>query len=97
MSEALKGDKIPEGCQGKLIETLAKISAIKGTAVYVYDTQSTLVNTFYSANKAAEYFDCSHPTIIKYAKNNKLFKSKWYLSYPKDLLTSTSKGSSDND
>ena len=60
------------------VGTLAKISAIKGTAVY--DTQSTLVNTFYSANKAAEYFDCSHPTIIKYAKNNKLFKSKWYLS-----------------
>jgi len=32
-------------------ETKAKISATKGTAIYVYDTQGTLVNTFSSAKK----------------------------------------------
>lgn len=83
ISEANKGDKNPRGMLGKThsTETLAKISAVKGTTIYVYDTQGTLVNTFSSANKAAEHFNSSHPTIAKYAKNNNLFKNYWYLSY----------------
>jgi hypothetical protein len=42
------------------------MSVAKGTAIYVYDSNGTLVNTFSSGRKAAEHFDCSHPTIFKY-------------------------------
>lgn len=92
MGEANKGEKNPRGMLGKThtVETLAKISAAKGTTIYVYNTQNILVYTFSSANKAAKSFDCSHPTIIKYAKNNKLFQNKWYLSYSEYFLASSS-------
>lgn len=34
------------------------MSVVKGGGtIYVYDSQGTLVNTFSSARKAAEYFD----------------------------------------
>jgi group I intron endonuclease len=98
ISEALSGENNPRGMLGKnhSPETLAKISAAKGTMIYVYDSQGTLVNTFSSANKAAENFDCSHPTIVKYAKNNKLFQSKWYLSFSEDFFICSNKDPSDN-
>jgi group I intron endonuclease len=62
------------------IETLDKMSIAKGTAIYVYDTQGSLVYTFSSARKAAEFFDCSYPTILKFAKNGLFFKKEWILS-----------------
>lgn len=90
------GDSHPTFGLSHSIASRAKISFAKGTIIYVYDTQSLLVNTFYSANKAAEFFNCSHTTILRYAKNNKLFKDKWYLSFYENFLANTSKGSSDS-
>jgi group I intron endonuclease len=72
-SEAKKGK--PHTAQ-----TLDKMSIAKGTAIYVYDTQGSLENTFNSARKAAEHFGCSYPTILKFAKNGLLFKEEWILS-----------------
>jgi hypothetical protein len=45
----------------------------------MFDTDRTLVNTFYSIRKAAEHFDCSHATIFRYIKSSKLFQDKWIL------------------
>lgn len=59
-------------------------------------TQSSLLNTFNSANKAAEFFNCSHTTILRNANNKKLFQNKWYLSLNKNLLANSGKGSSDS-
>lgn len=58
---------------GKTHTTEAKerISATQGTAIYVYDLQGSLVNTFSSARKAAEEYDISHVTIMRYAKNGR--------------------------
>ena len=56
------------------IASRVKINEAKGTTIFVYDTQSSLVNTFNSANKAAKFFNCSHTTILKNA--NKLFFNK---------------------
>jgi len=61
-------------------ETKTKISATKGTAIYVYNFQGSQVYSFSSARKAAEFFDCSFPTILKYAQNGKIFQEKWFLS-----------------
>lgn len=58
----------------------AKMSIAKETAIYVYDTQGTLVNTFSSARKAAEALGTNNHTIMKYAKNGNIFKDKWKLS-----------------
>jgi len=60
--------------------TKALMSVAKGTAIYVYDSNGTLVNTFSSGRKAAEHFDCSHPTILKYSINGLVFKGQWILS-----------------
>jgi phosphoglycolate phosphatase-like HAD superfamily hydrolase len=56
------------------------MSIAKGTAIFVYDLDGTLVNSFTSARKAAEFIDCSHVTILKHIKNNKLFQGKWRLT-----------------
>jgi len=61
-------------------ETKAKMSIAKGTAIYVYDSQGTLVNSFSSARKAAEALESNYYTILKYAKNGNIFKDKWKLS-----------------
>jgi group I intron endonuclease len=62
-------------------DTKAKMSAAQGTAIYVYSSdKSTLVNSFCSANKAAESFKCCHKTIKRYIKNGELFRDKWILS-----------------
>jgi group I intron endonuclease len=80
MSEAKTGKNHPMYGQSLSIITKAKISMTKGTAIYVYDTQGSLVNTFSSASKAAEYFNCTHVTILKYSRNGNIFKDKWKLS-----------------
>jgi len=77
------GENHPRGMLGKTHspETLAKLSAVNGTTVYVYSSDgSTLLNTFPSARKAGEYFNCCHHTIKKYALNGLLFQGKWILS-----------------
>lgn len=61
-------------------ESKALISEANGSIIYVYDKESNLVNTFNSARKAAEHFNCHHTTIMKYVKNNKLYQDQWILS-----------------
>jgi hypothetical protein len=61
-------------------ESRALMNINRGTAIFVYDTQGSLVYNFSSANKAAEFFDCYHTTILKYARNSRIFKNKWRLS-----------------
>lgn len=92
ISEAMSGDKNPmfyidrtgenNPMFGKIhtVQTKAKMSIVKGTAIYVYDTQGSLAYTFSSARKAAKFLNCSYPTILKFAKNGLLFKDKWILS-----------------
>lgn len=58
------------------IASKAKISEAKGTIIFVYDIQSSLVNTFNYVNKATEFFNCFHTTILRNANNNKLFQNK---------------------
>lgn len=79
--------KLSEINKGKTlsVETKAKLSEIRGTTIYIYSPSSeenkiTLVNSLPSARKAAEEFNVSKDTILKYAKNGKLFKDKWILS-----------------
>jgi len=82
--------KIGEGKKGALnpnfgkefsADHCAKISAARdGSSIFVYDTNRTLVNSFISARKAAEFFNCSHHTIIKYCKNGLIFQDKCILS-----------------
>ena len=67
-------------------ETCAKMSEAKGGGtIYVYTLDKTLVNTFASARKAAEYFNCCHYTISRYVRNGLIFKEQWLLS--KSLIT----------
>lgn len=74
MSESRKGLVKSE-------EHRANLSIAKGTAIYQYSSDlSTLINKFPSANKAAEHFNTSRPTILKYAHSHKLFQDKWILS-----------------
>jgi group I intron endonuclease len=61
------------------LEHRTKISAAKGI-IFVYDSQGLLKNTFSSARNAAEFFNCSHPTISRYSISGKLFKKQWILS-----------------
>lgn len=62
-------------------KTKAKMSLARGTTVYVYNSdKSTLVNSFPSAKKAAEFFNCSHSTILRYISNGLIFKDRWILS-----------------
>lgn len=83
MNSAETKAKLCDAHKGKLnsAETRDKISITSGTIIYVYSSdKSTLINTFCSANKAAESFDCSTNTILTYAKSGKLLKDKWILS-----------------
>jgi group I intron endonuclease len=78
MKEVKTGENAPRAFLGKThsAETLAKMSTTKGTAIYVYDTQDLLVNTFSSARKAGIFFEYSQNTILKYVRNDKIFKEQ---------------------
>lgn len=94
ISEARKGQKRSEETNAKfkgennimygrnhLTESKLKMSMAKGTTIYVYTLdKSNLINTFPSANKAAEYFNCSIQTILNYSISDKVFKEKFILS-----------------
>lgn len=81
MSKALSGENHPLFGKSPSTETRTKLSIAKGGGIiYAYDTQGLLINTFISIRKAAEYFNCSHPTILRYIKSGKLFQDKWILS-----------------
>jgi group I intron endonuclease len=91
MSETHKGKKFSLEHRTKIstakkdkkfsLEHRTSISAAKGLGtIFVYDLQGSLENTFSSARNAAEFFNCSHPTITKYTISGKLFKKQWILS-----------------
>jgi len=62
-------------------ETLAKLSAANGTTIYVYYSDDySLINSFASSRKAAEYFNCDKNTVLSYARNGKVFKEQWIIS-----------------
>jgi group I intron endonuclease len=73
ISEALKGKTHSE-------ETKAKMSVAKGTTIFVYDSEGSLISTFSSIREAGKYFNCSYTTINKYAISEELFQDKWILS-----------------
>jgi group I intron endonuclease len=77
MSKAKIDKNHPNFGKARSDDTKTKISASQGTAIFVYDSQGSLVNTFTSVRKAAEYFNSHHHTIMKYIRNDKLFKDKW--------------------
>jgi hypothetical protein len=60
--------------------------------VYLLDSvgrPGQLFNTFPSSKATAKHFNCSHHTILKYAKSQEIFKNKYVLSL--DALASESK------
>lgn len=61
-------------------ETRTKLSATKGTAIFVYDLNDLLVISFTSAKKAAKHFGSNHLTNLKYVLSEKTFKDQWILS-----------------
>jgi group I intron endonuclease len=82
MSEAKTGENHPMYSKNHHPETLTKMSITKGGGIiYVYNVdKSLLVNSFPSARKAAEHFNCNHSTIKKYTLNGEIFKEEWILS-----------------
>ena len=57
------------------------MSAAKGRTIYLYTSdKSSLINTFNSGRKAAEYLETSHSTIMRYSRNGLVFKGQWILS-----------------
>jgi len=80
MSEAKKGNSSNFLGKTHSAESLEKISANRGTAIFVYNTQGTLIYTFSSGRKAAKFFSCDNKTIMKHVRNNSLFKDKWKLT-----------------
>lgn len=93
------GANNPRGMLGKChsAEAIDKIRASQGTAIFVYDSQGSLVNTFSSAREAGKEFDAHHQTIMKYVRNGNIFQEKWYLSNSKDFIVSSNNGSSDSE
>jgi hypothetical protein len=61
-------------------ETRTKINATKGTAIFVYDLNGLLLNSFSSTREAAKHFGSNHSTILKYASSKKTFRGEWVLS-----------------
>lgn len=88
MKEAQKkidrtGIKNPRGMLGHTHspDTLVKMSLAKGGGIiYIYDTHGSLVNSFYSARKAAEFLKTDHQVIMRYLRSGKVFKEQWILS-----------------
>jgi group I intron endonuclease len=81
MSEAKKGENHPMYGRTHLKESLEKMSIYKGTPIYVYSSdKSILINTFPSTRKAGKFLNVSKDTIIRYVKSGKVFREKWILS-----------------
>jgi group I intron endonuclease len=76
------GENSPNFGKSFTIETKTKISIAKGGgSIFVYSSnKKTLLNTFYSARKAAEHFNTSHSIILKHARNGTLYKEQWIFS-----------------
>jgi group I intron endonuclease len=75
------GENSPNFGKNHSSEARAKMSAIKGGGtIYVYSKDHKLEKTYCSAREAAKYLGSSYPTILKYAKDGKLFRERWFLS-----------------
>lgn len=81
MSFANKGKTPPNKGLSPSAVTRMKLSASKGTAIFVYDLNDLLVISFTSAKETAKHFGSNHSTILKYASSEKIFKEKWLLSF----------------
>jgi group I intron endonuclease len=82
LTEATK-TKISEANTGKILskEIKEKISISKGTTIYVYTSDKSLIHfTFNSYRKAAQHFNVDKNTINRYIKNAKLLKNEWILT-----------------
>lgn len=89
MSEANKGENNPmygrtgeyhpRGMFGKSQSAETLISALIGTAIFVYNTDGTLADSFTSARKAALDFKVDKNTILRYVKNGNLETNGSYL------------------
>lgn len=72
MSKAKIGVNHPLYGKFHSAETKNKISISSGQVIYVYSSDKfTLINTFNSSRKAAEFFECSKDTILKYSAPQK--------------------------
>jgi group I intron endonuclease len=72
------GENSPNFGKTHTNEIIEKISLAKGGGpifVYSFD-KKTLLNTFHSARKAAEYYNTSHSIILKHARNGTLYKNQ---------------------
>lgn len=57
------------------------MSINKGTPIYIFHSDSLILyKIFPSSNKAAFYFNYSDTSIMKYARNEKIYKEKWIMS-----------------
>jgi len=72
----ISGKNNPMNGRTHSTEVLLKISEINGTAICLYDTHGSLVNTFTSSRKAGKHLDVCHKTILKYTKSGKIFKEQ---------------------
>lgn len=62
-------------------ESKAKMGAIQGNIIFVYNSDGSLANTFTLIRKAKKYFNCSPSTIQRYVYTNQLFQDKWILYF----------------
>lgn len=72
MSLAVSGENNPEYGETHTDLAKSKLSVARGTTIFVYDKESSLVNSFNSARKAGEHFNNSHSIIVRYTKNEKI-------------------------
>lgn len=82
ISKALLGKPLSEETKAKM--SLAKSGEnnplSKKVYVYINSTPPILEYEFASIIETAKYFKCSHTSISRYIKNDKLFQGKWILS-----------------
>lgn len=72
------GDNNPNFGKTHSPETRAKMSG--GIPIFIYDLKGSLINTFPSGRKTAEFLNSFGRTVYNYFKSGKIFQGKWLLS-----------------
>lgn len=80
ISLTIKGENHPLYGTIRSLETREKINKARGIIIYVYSLDNSIIHTFDSYRKIAEFFKVHHKTISRYIKSSKLFQNKWKLS-----------------
>jgi len=80
MSEAHKGEKNPIFGKSHSAEAKAAISAAHSKAVYVYDSNKVLVDTFPSRTAAIKEYSISSGTIYRLLDSKKLWNNLYYFT-----------------